>query len=328
MGFNLEAGGYFDFRDEPALAAGGSGFDNRGHLYRQSATMEPSQAIVAVTGAGGFLGHSLCKRLIDQKFPVRALVRYRSDLPGEYQFDLGNQILDPAALTGPVQAVVHCAWDIKPRSLAESRRINLEGTQWLAEQCKKAAVKQFVFLSCLSAATHSVFGQTKSEVERKLLADWRPAALITVISPGVVIGDGGLFAMARTAIKSHGKLPIFCGGESKRLPIISVDDLCDAIISCITKQVPGRLSVANPQSVALKEFLTALGTLEHKKLWLLPIPIPRLLPAEAWKRLTVGTIKPADIQESLRLLGQPPLKDFRAAIQNLTAKRERVSEAL
>jgi nucleoside-diphosphate-sugar epimerase len=248
---------------------------------------------------------------------VRSLVRYRSDLAGEYQFDLANNILDPAALQPPVRAVVHCAWDIKADSMAESRRINVEGTKWLVEQCRKAKVGHFVFVSSLAAGGGSVYARTKMEMEKKLLANLDSGQLTTVIAPGLVVGNGGVFALARSAVKHRGVTPIFCGFGQKKLPTVFIDDLCDVVMASINNRVSGRLSVADESGVSTSDLYRGLGLLERKKLSLLPVPGPGLLGAPASINLLGGKLSPADIAETNRLLGGKPVMNYWQSLEKL-----------
>ena len=173
-------------------------------------------------------------------------------MAGEYQFDLANNVIDPAALQPPVRAIVHCGWDTKPTSLKEARRINVDGTQWLFDQCRKANIKQFVFISSLRRACRDTIGLRTDqwETEQKLLSQWELSQFSTVIAPGLVIGNGGCFARVRSAVKHRGHLPNF---ERDRQAVaahrihrrfVQRDPLA------IGKGVTGRLSIADPQGMS------------------------------------------------------------------------------
>ena len=120
---------------------------------------------VLVTGATGFVGSAVVRRLLDRGMPVRVLVRPASDrrniadLPVEVA---EGDLREPAGLAPALagcQALLHVAADYRlwTRDPGEVYRTNVEGT-----------------LSLLGAAKDA-FGHKKSmlEVAAKLhLADW------------------------------------------------------------------------------------------------------------------------------------------------------------
>jgi nucleoside-diphosphate-sugar epimerase len=292
--------------------------------------MEPSDSVIAVTGAGGFIGHSLCRRLLADKVAVRAMVRYRSDLPGEFQFDLQNNILDPAALKAPVKALVHCAWDFKPTSRAESKRINIDGTRWLIDQCRAAGVQQFVFVSCLSShmVAASVHEATQFKLETEILGLTEAATFSTVIATGTVIGNGGSFARARTAFKHRKVIPRIYSLGLKVLPTVYIDDLCSAIIASIDRRVTNRrLCVADSQGVSLSDFYQGLSMLEHSKS--VQLPTPELLPEpmlasigikpaiSSDKLVSARSLHKIDFAETNRLLGCQPMANYWQSLERL-----------
>jgi nucleoside-diphosphate-sugar epimerase len=297
--------------------------------------MISTDSIVAVTGAGGFIGHAICRRLIADQVRVRAMVRYRSDLPGEFQFDLGSNIIDPVALEGPVRAMVHCAWDERPRSLEEARRLNVEGTQWLIDRCRKAGVEQFVLISSLTAdsGAESVYGRTKWEAEQLLLSRPDAATFSTVIAAGMVIGNGGTFARNRAVVRRHKVVPIYYQTQHQRLQTVHVDDLCGAIVASISGRITGRLFVAEEKGVTLRDFYRGLALLEQKELMLPRVPggmalvATRALEAVGLKPtvssnqlLGIKHMRHVDTTESIKRLGIAGVSDFWQSIERLVPK--------
>ena len=189
--------------------------------------MSLENTTIAVSGSGGFIGRYLCRALSAKGANVRSLVRYRSELPGDFQFDLSQSSMQPDALKPPVRALVHCAWDLKSQELSDSSSTNVEGTQWLIDKCLAAGVEQFVFISSMAshAEAKSAYGLTKFEVEKRLLALPNAATFSTIIAPGTVIGKGGVFSKARMMVKKLPIIPVFYGSQGRRLQTVYIDDL-------------------------------------------------------------------------------------------------------
>jgi NADH dehydrogenase len=205
---------------------------------------------------------------------VRALVRHRGEVPGEFQFDLSQRSMDPRVLEGPVRAMLHCAWDLTASDETTASRINVEGSQWLIEQCQRAGVEQFVFISSMAshAQARSAYGLSKWETENRLMSVADAKNFATIIAPGTVIGSGGLFAKARQLIRKLPVVPVFYSTGNRRLQTVHLDDLCEAILAGIEKKVTGKLNIADPWGVTPMDFYRGLAMLEGKRPLLLRFP--------------------------------------------------------
>jgi nucleoside-diphosphate-sugar epimerase len=260
--------------------------------------MEPSQSNVAVTGAGGFIGHALRRQLFAGQIPTRALVRYRSDSPGEYQFELASHIMDPAAMASPPEVVVHCAWDNRTASIDEARQINLDGTQWLLSQCRKFGVKHLIFISSITASAESQnpYARAKWETQQALLGSTDGPTDITVIVAGLVIGGGGVLAKARQEVRRKKVIPLLREQRDRQIATVYIDDLCAAIATAIRDKITGRLLITDPQTVSVEDFYRGLGILEGRKPTIFTLP----------RRLqTALRRRPVDL--NAHLSGVPPL---------------------
>jgi len=107
----------------------------------------PEPQSVLVTGAAGLVGAAVATELLESGFRVRALVRNRPPPAGTepWQADL----LDADGLVGALrgqQAVVHCA-ALLSGSQVELERVNLHGTQLLAQLARQAEIRNFVHIS-------------------------------------------------------------------------------------------------------------------------------------------------------------------------------------
>ena len=115
---------------------------------------------ILVTGANGFIGHSLCKALAAKNKFVRGIVRnklpYNTNDNIEY-FSIGDINFETnwMHLLSDIDCVIHCAGKAhfieKKNTISEQtyKSINLEGTKQLAIQSAKAGVKRMIFLSSI-----------------------------------------------------------------------------------------------------------------------------------------------------------------------------------
>ncbi|HXN87248.1 MAG TPA: NAD-dependent epimerase/dehydratase family protein [Candidatus Binataceae bacterium] len=229
---------------------------------------------IAVTGANGFLGAALCKMLTENGASVRALVRnplrHQSlraiASAGVYRFDLASEI-DDESLAPTLDTVIHCAYVIDDRDRERSNHINLEGTRRLLQRSRQNGVGQFVFISSLAAHQNARSGYGRS---KWLLENEIAAGFTTIIKPGTIVGPGGVFQRLRGVIRKAPLLPVFYARH--RVQTIYIEDLCEAILQSLIRRTPGRLVLAEPDGVSMREFYRGVARLEGKLTPMLSFP--------------------------------------------------------
>lgn len=170
-----------------------------------------------VTGATGFIGNHLVRRLVERGDDVVALTRSPSkavELPDEVTIVEGDiTVREPLfeAMSG-VDGVFHMAawYYVGPgrRAAEKAERINVEGTKTVLEAVDELAVSKAVYTSTAAVygdtggetvdetyrplmPTSSVYYRTKwqahYEVAEPMMADGLP---LVVVMPGAVLGSG------------------------------------------------------------------------------------------------------------------------------------------
>lgn len=183
-------------------------------MDRESAL--PAGWPVLVTGAGGFIGSHVARRLAASGCAVRAWSRRpREPAPGDPPMErcLGD-LERPDDITDAVRdmkAIVHVAgWvSLGPDRTGRSRRVNVDAVARLLEAGRRAGVERFVYTSTLwtvaagtaehpaderSAwdleAVRSPYCETKRAAERLVLDHDGPGFHTSAICPSLVIGPG------------------------------------------------------------------------------------------------------------------------------------------
>ena len=198
---------------------------------------------VFVTGASGYLGLAITRRLVTQGFEVHGLTRTpehgrRIEAAGASAV-LGD-LADPAGIAGPLRnadAVVHAAYD----PAADSARRDREALGAIREAVQDGRVRRIVYTS--GVWVHGdTGGRVVDEATRPEPAErvaWRPAheevaldmtslgATVVVMRPGMVYGGsrgyfGGWFREAR----DHGRIGY--PGGAQRWNMVHVDDVAAA----------------------------------------------------------------------------------------------------
>jgi NADH dehydrogenase len=240
----------------------------------------PAAGVVAVTGATGFVGRSVCDHFRRLGWEVRALVRdpaqypYREPGVRSFRCDLPDGA-DEQGLAG-AGVVVHCAYVTRFTSYAEAERVNDQGTRRLLALAKAAGVGRFVFISTQAAHAEalSYYGKSKFALERLVLGEGG-----LVIRPGFVLGPGdvGLFRRVCDMIRTAKVIPLFGGGRQP-MQFVHIDDLCQTITRAVTAGRTGRYTVAGPRVVETGQFFRMLAARLGRRPWFVSFPIgPALL---------------------------------------------------
>ncbi len=189
-----------------------------------------------LTGATGYVGAHLLRRLASKGQRVRALVlpaEAGAVLPaGPIERVIGD-VTDPASFEAHgegVDAIVHAAALMLPNPPDRIRRVNVDGTAAVLRFAARWGVRRLVYVSAVSAvyAETNSYGRSKAEAERLICE----AGLDhTILRPTMIYGpDGGLHfqKLVRTIRKAPLVFPIVGSGKARLQPV-HVDDVVGAI---------------------------------------------------------------------------------------------------
>lgn len=308
-------------------------------------------AVVAVTGANGFIGSRLCAALRQQGTHVRALAR--SAVPvDDHRIvgDLGPETRWDGVLDG-VDCLVHCAArvhilnDPHANPLEAFRTVNVEGTRALARAAAAQGVRRFVFLSSLKVmgeatphgqpfqvsdapAPQDAYGVSKWEAEQALQEVAASTGLEWVIvRPPLVYGPGvkANFRSLMTAVARG--LPLPLGAVDNRRSLLGLDNLVDLLQSCSQHPAAaGQVFLASDDhDLSTPELVRQLAHAMQRPARLMPVPLSwlqlagKVMGRQAQIERLTGSLQ-VNIGHTKRVLGWTPRwtveQGLRAAVQD------------
>lgn len=215
-----------------------------------------------VSGATGFVGSALCRRLLEDGIRVVPGVRKETIFPNERITPVVvgeiNETTDWSHALAGVDVVFHLAARVHVLSemaaepLAEFRKTNVKGTEQLARSAAAAGVRRLVYVSSIGVngfcteqgkkfsetdvpQPHNAYALSKWEAEQALIGIARETGLqVVIVRPPLVYGGGapGNFAQLLSVIAKGIPLP-FASVHNRR-SLIYAGNLADALITCAT----------------------------------------------------------------------------------------------
>ena len=197
--------------------------------------------MILVTGATGFVGSHLVKRLRKEGLKVRAVTR--TPAKAQSLADLGAEVVpgeidDPASLEAAAQGcdrVIHLVGIIQEGRGFTFRSVHVEGTRNVLDAAKKAGIGHFVYQSAVGSreGAKSQYHRTKWEAENLVRASGIP---YTILRPSLIYGPGDLFTIRISEmIKVSPVLPVIGTGRSKIQPIF-IDDVVECLRKIVTSE--------------------------------------------------------------------------------------------
>jgi 2-alkyl-3-oxoalkanoate reductase len=242
---------------------------------------------VLVTGASGFIGTHLLRRLSDMEMPVRALVRPNSvnagrliDAPVEvFQADLADAEAISKACEG-IETIIHAGAAME-NSWASNQRATIQGTKNVLDGARAKGVARMVHFSSLTVyelldkAKNEIvtedssyqldpgkvgaYAYSKIEAEKLVKqANTENGLSVTTVRPGMVIGEGGHPFFPHLGFNLGGQLFLLIGKGQVPLPLTYVGNVVDAVLLAAKPDSPagGVYNLVDDAKVTAAQYLS------------------------------------------------------------------------
>ena len=211
--------------------------------------------MIAITGAGGFVGQHLIKRCLDEGLKVRVLTRENNP----YYESLGIEVFvgdlrttsDWSSFLCGVDIIINAAAEIKNPNLMQA--VNINGPKKLLEAAINVGVKHWIQLSSVGAYGRNVntnmvnvvndedictpvneYEITKTSFDLALISAAKASSITyTILRPSNVVGSNMPNQSFKRLVREISKGRFFYIGSREAISTyVHVDDVVEALILC------------------------------------------------------------------------------------------------
>ena len=247
------------------------------------AKMQNNQKIIAIFGAGGFIGKHLMRQLTKLDYRVKVATRnpylkgYLKPLgnPGQIElfktniFNLDNvkQILKNCDLAINLVGILY------ETRKQKFNQIHSQFPYLLSNLCNELGIKNLVHVSALGVKEKHVsqYMQSKLQGEKNIQENFKSSV---ILRPSVVFGpEDKFFNTFATLAQFSPILPLIGGGKTKFAPVY-VSDVAKAIVKALelNNSEPKIYELGGPENYSFKELMEILLIEIKKKRLLINMP--------------------------------------------------------
>ena len=249
------------------------------------------RGIIALTGATGFIGSAIARRLVTAGWRVRALIRPSSARAHPAGISVGTLVqwvegtLDDCGvlerLVQRAETVIHSAGAVRAFTKAEFYQVNTDAVARLARiAAKQEPPPRFLLLSSLAAREPAISPYADSKRQGEIvLARVADRMRWTALRPPAVYGLGDYALLPLFRMMWRGVAPM-AGRKGARFSMLYVDDLAEAVarwlVSEGTESRIFELDDGQPGGYSWSEVVDTVERLRGKRLVRFQIPGPVL----------------------------------------------------
>ena len=252
---------------------------------------------VALTGASGYTGRHVLRRLLGRGDSVKALVRESAITPD--LLSSGAEIVRGALgdadaarrMVAGCDAVMHIAAVYRTAGHPDSyyREINVEGTRTLLEASAAARVRRFVHTSTVGVhgdvknspadenapiVPSDIYQETKAEADAMARDFGRTHGLdVAIVRPGAIYGPGETRLLKVFRSIARGRYAVV-GKGAAHYHLVYIDDLVDGFLLALDRpEAAGEtFIIAGPHSLSQDDFAREVARATGGSVWPLHIP--------------------------------------------------------
>ena len=275
---------------------------------------------ILVTGATGFVGSAVARRLAARGAAVRVLARPGADrrnLAGVDAEVVEGDLTRPVSLRKAVrgcEAVIHVAADYRlwVRDPAPMFRANIDGTSHLMRAAADAGVRRIVYTSSVATLGLSADGAPADEEtpvafdhmigpykQSKFLAEAEVRRLVrdhglpcVIVNPSTPVGPGDVrpTPTGRMIVEAaRGRMPAYV---DTGLNVVHVDDVADGHLLALDEGAVGARYILGGENMEFRRILVEIARHAGRRpqRWRVPhgLVLPVAVVAETWARWRNG----------------------------------------
>ena len=245
--------------------------------------MQNNQKIIAIFGAGGFLGKYLMRELTKLDYRIKVATRnpylkgYLKPLGNPGQIELFKTNIfneeDVRKVLRNSDFVINLVGILYETKKQKFNQIHSQFPFLISRLCNEYNVKQLIHVSALGVKEKhsSRYMQSKLQGEINIQENFKPSV---ILRPSVVFGPEDKFFNTFASLAQFSPaLPLIGEGKTK-FSRIYVGDVAKAIVKAIELNNSGCkiYELGGPENYSFKELMNILLTQIKKKRFLLPIP--------------------------------------------------------
>jgi len=301
---------------------------------------------VLVTGATGFIGGNLARRLAQYGYEVRALVRPRANtltIDGTCIEQIPGDILDRESVA---RAVQYSFWSSTPKLI---HRTNVDGTTIVLQAARQAGVSRVVFTSTVSTMgfspgelsteeslldpDHLVGHYKKSKYQAELVAlEMAAEGLpVVVVNPTAPVGPWDVKPTPTGRIIldfMRGRIPAYL---DTGMNLVDVEDVAEGHILAMESGRSGQRYLLGNENLSLREMFGILQEITGRRAPRWRVPYWLALAAGYLDHAVEGKMlsrEPRIPVEGLKVAKSPMYVDCEKAVRELGQPQSAVAVAL
>lgn len=232
----------------------------------------PSNKKILITGATGFIGRHLAKKLADSNNLIFCVVRKTSNtalLPSQVKLIYAD-ITDPKSLDKiheKIDYIFHCAAYVNDKNRKKLFNVNVYGTQNICELALKLGIERMIYLSSVAVVAGNtqtpltedlpycatnIYGESKIAAEKIVIAYRKAGLKVAIVRPPMIYGEGEPHMMKKLLFFLRHRLLFLINNGNAKQHLAYVSNVVDAMTFALTQDK----CLSKPFFVADSEVLT------------------------------------------------------------------------